>query len=154
MLWRSRLADTAWSYLFQPGSLNKERFTGCSFRGEIGLWATDVLSSVGVVSDSPHTSSLSCNTFLLEQSQVPSSLPELSEDNLSIHFLISSFLYSNYYVSHATPLLKTYPRNVGTYDTCKRYATDVYSSSIQRLQIENSQNVYYKRTCMFTVTQS
>lgn len=40
VLGKSSLADCPRSHLLQPGSLDKDRFTGCSFRGEISPWAT------------------------------------------------------------------------------------------------------------------
>lgn len=50
---RSRLADSFWPHLLQLGSPSKDRFAGCSFRGEISPWTLGTCFFVRAVSFLP-----------------------------------------------------------------------------------------------------
>lgn len=52
---RSGLADSGWSLLLHPESLDKGRFSEYSSIGEISPWAVDALSSAEATSHSFHT---------------------------------------------------------------------------------------------------
>lgn len=77
LLGRFRLADSGWSLLLHPESLDKDRFSEYSSRGEISPWAVDALSSAEATSHSSHTFSTLLKHFPPDKSQVPSSLHEL-----------------------------------------------------------------------------
>lgn len=115
LLGRSKLADSSCS---QPGSLDTDKFTICSFRGEISPWAVGSQFSVGAMSLSFLPSPVS--TLL---PQFPTKMEPGPLLSAWIAYKIFMCLYLlmviHYHVLHSILLLSIYPRKVSTYDHIK-----------------------------------